>query len=348
MSIDVTTQIHQYLTTAPSSLFAQQEVKIVAHWEGDANLLWRVAAAGEDGVVKLFLDAGQARSRRQFDGHQHFAPRGLAPTPLWADRYPQGLSRQLIVYRWVEGDTLDLDDPSSIVAWAEAIAALHATPVGEVRRFSPRPINLDYYWRIEEESIGQIKRWLASSGLTLQAHFNAMAAATAALVETALPLWSSAPPASIHGDLTHDHTLLARGQVVLLDWEMYGLGDPAADVARLLQREAHLLNEGQRELWLDRYLTLTDEPALASRIEVMQRLLDVHSVVYLLVGLQQHTGAAVASDLQDALPFLQATLNTALTRASRALALPEVGTTDQTVADFVVWLTSTTPHGSTG
>ena len=343
MSIDVTTQIHQYLTTAPSSLFAQQNVEIKAHWEGDANLLWRVIAAGEDAVVKLFLDAGQARSRRQFDGHQHFSPRGLAPTPLWADRYPQGLSRPLIVYRWVEGDALEVDDPSAIVAWAEAIATLHATPVDDVRRFSPHPINLDYYWRIEQESIGQIERWLAPSGLTLQAHFAKMAATTETLVKTALPFQSVARPAPVHGDLSHHHTLLTRGQVVLLDWEMYGLGDPAADAARLLQREVHLLNEDQRELWLDRYLTLTDEPALANRIDVMQRLLDVHSVVYLLVGLHQHTGTTVASDLQDALPFLQATLSTALTRAGRTLALPEDGTTDQTVADFIAWLTSAPP-----
>src|SRR3954471_3842511 len=102
MPVDLTGPVHESLTTAPSSLFVQQPVEILAHWQGDANLLWRVGAGEQQAGVKVFLDAGQARSRRQFDAQQLLAPVGLAPEPLWVDRYPQGLSRQLIVYRWCD------------------------------------------------------------------------------------------------------------------------------------------------------------------------------------------------------------------------------------------------------
>jgi thiamine kinase-like enzyme len=346
MAADPTAQILQYLTTAPSSLFAQQKVEVIDHWEGDAHLLWRVTAGDQreqQAVVKLFLDAGQARSRRQFDGHQIFAPIGLAPQPLWADRYPHGLSRQLIVYTWSNGETVVPDEPSELDAWAEAIALLHNTPMDEVQRFSPHPINLDFYWRIEQVSIAQISRWLAASGLTLHTIFQGLAGATEQLVEHSLPLWATAAPTPVHGDLSRAHTLLERGRVLLLDWEMFGLGDPALDVAHMLQREAQTLTAQQTDAWLDRYLSAIDQPEIGARIDIFRRLLDVHNVIYLLVGLQQNATGPLDAELRTALPFIQTTLYTAITNAAAALNFNEPVEPQIAVADFIEWLDGATP-----
>jgi hypothetical protein len=346
MTIDLTAQIHQYLTTAPGSLFTQQQVAIVDHWEGDTNLLWRVRVSGQEAVVKLFLDAGQARSRRQFDGHQLFAPAGLAPKPLWTDRYPHGLSRQLLVYTWSDGDPLMPDDPSELWAWAEAIGSLHTTPPDEIRRFSPHPINLDFYWSIEQGSISQITNWLAPSGLALTPLFQRLATATAQLIQTSLPLWATAMPTPVHGDLSRDHTLVERGRVILLDWEMFGLGDPALDAARLLQREAQTLDPEQVETWLDRYLTTVDQPEMATRIEIFRRLLEAHNVIYLLVGLQQNTSRQLGDELTEALPFMQMAISRAIDRAVTALRLAEPQDSAPIVADFIDWLRQATPTTS--
>jgi thiamine kinase-like enzyme len=338
MSADLTAQIHQYLTTAPASLFAQQEMQILDHWAGDANLLWRVATPNQQAVVKLFLDAGQARSRRQFDGHQLFAPQGLAPQPLWADRYPHGLSRQLIVYKWIDGEALTPADPSALSAWAEAIATLHNAPADEVRRFSPHPLNLDFYWRIEQASIAQIEKWLAPTGLALHNRFQEVADATGVLVRENLPLWTTASPTLVHGDLTAAHTLVERGRVLLLDWEMFGLGDPALDVARLLQHEAQTLNADQVDTFLDRYLEMSEQPNLGTRITLFQRLLAVHNVIYLLVGLQQNSTTSMDTELRAALPFFQTTLSTAILHAAAALNLDESTNTQNVVTEFIEWL----------
>ncbi|MCC6454775.1 MAG: aminoglycoside phosphotransferase family protein [Caldilineaceae bacterium] len=346
MTIDLTAQIHQYLTTAPGSLFTQQQVAIVDHWEGDANLLWRVQVPGQEAVVKLFLDAGQARSRRQFDGHQLFTPAGLAPKPLWTDRYPHGLSRQLLVYAWSDGDPVTPDDPGELWAWAEAIGSLHTTPPDEVRRFSPHPINLDFYWRIEQGSIAQITQWLAPSGLALTPLFQRLAAATTQLVQTSLPLWTAAMPTPVHGDLTRDHTLVERGRITLLDWEMFGLGDPALDAARLLQREAQTLNPAQVETWLDRYLAVVDQPDMGARIEIFRRLLEAHNAIYLLVGLQQNRSGQPDDELIEALPFIQLALSKAIDRAATSLSLAESHDSASIVADFIVWLRQVTPAAS--
>lgn len=337
MTVDLSAQIHQYLTTAPGSLFTQQEVTILDHWQGDANLLWRVRSGGEDAVVKLFLDAGQARSRRQHDGHEVFAPFGLAPHPLWADRYPHGLSRQLIVYRWVEGALVDLNDPGELWAWAEALAALHTAPPENVRRFSPHPVNLDYYWRIEEETIAQIRRWLNQANLAIAAHFDQLATVGEKLALDSLPLWIGVLPTAIHGDLSHEHTLVARGRIVLLDWESFGLGDAAFELARLLQREAQTLTQEQSEALLNRYLEVIDLPGHAERIDAARRLLELHNVVYLLSGLQQHASGAEAETLVEALPFLQDTLAAAVERAAEALTI-ELSNVQPVVAEFMAWL----------
>jgi aminoglycoside phosphotransferase (APT) family kinase protein len=346
MPIDLTAQIHQYLTTAPGSLFTQQPVEIVDHWEGDANLLWRVRVPGQEAVVKLFLDAGQARSRRQFDAHQLFAPVGIAPKPLWTDRYPHGLSRQLLVYTWSDGDPLTPNDPSELWAWAEAIGRLHTTPPDEVRRFSPHPINLDFYWRIEQGSIAQITKWLAPSGLALTPLFQKLATATEQLVQASLPLWATAMPTPVHGDLSRNHTLVERGRVTLLDWEMFGLGDPALDVARLLQREAQTLDAEQVETWLDRYLTLIDQPEMAARVHIFQQLLAAHNVIYLLVGLQQNSTGQFSHELSAALPFMQAALSTAIDHAATAFSLTGSSNLEAVVADFIAWLTQFAPETS--
>jgi thiamine kinase-like enzyme len=340
MSIDLTHQIHKYLTTAPSSLFAQQAVEMVDHWQGDANLLWRVRSGGQEAIVKLFLDAGQARSRRQYDAHVTFAPSGLAPLPLWADRYPQGLSRQLIVYQWCDGESLSSAEPGILQQWAEAIAQLHTTLPDEVGRFSPHPVNLDFYWRIEQDSLAQIDRWLASSGLAMVSLFRRIAAAADTLVRDNLILWQAARPTPVHGDLSLEHTLLERGRIQLLDWEMFGLGDPALDIARLLQREAQTLTAHQTEAWLAHYLYYADEPYLAQRIDVMRKLLELHNVNYLLLGLQQHATGAHSVELADAMPFIRTALAASLERAAHALWGEPAANAEAFSEEVVAWLLS--------
>ena len=124
------------------------------------------ACGGQEAVLKLYLDAGQARSRRQYDGQQIFAPFGLAPRPIWVDRYPEGLSRQVLIYEWLPGDALDPANPGQMAALARSVAQVHANDASEVRRFSPNPINLDYVWRILRGSITPIQGWLADTGGT--------------------------------------------------------------------------------------------------------------------------------------------------------------------------------------
>jgi hypothetical protein len=322
--MDITTQIHQYLTTAPTSHLRGQEVEILAHWEGHDHLLWRVTPArGGEAVLKLYLDAGQARGRRQYDGQERFAPLGIAPRPLWFDRYPEGLSRQVLVYEWMPGDPLDLTDSAQAAALAQSVATVHNGDPSEVRRFCPHPLNLDYWWRVLRGGVAPIAGWLAerqSDGLAQL--FHQLAAQTEALVTAALPLWQGVAPTPVHGDLQPENGLHSFGSAILLDWEMFGLGDPALDVARLLQYSQPILAaEGQAE-WLEHYLAHFDQPGLSERIEVYGRVLPFGAVSYLLEGLRTHLAQADdAAELAQATPFLAETLRATLRQAVAGLQL---------------------------
>lgn len=331
---ELTTAVHTYLTTAPTSNFLQRDVAMLAQWEGSNNLLWRVKSSGQDAVVKLYLDAGQARGRRQFDGQQLFSPLGLAPQPLWFDRYPAGLSRQVFIYRWAPGELIDPNDATQLLALAQTLAQLHNHPLTDVRRFCPNPVNLDYFWKVWQGGLPVLHRWLVAHRATpIQTLLAQLADAGDLLVQAALPLWANTPPTPVHGDLKLENCLNSFGMALLLDWEMFGLGDPAYEVATFLHLSNQDLDAGQQADWLESYLTLVAQPGLDARIALYRRLLPLQAVTFLLDGLRQHAGEDVAL-VQQNQTFLAATLVAAIQQSADSLQLP-LGDVSIPVNDFL-------------
>lgn len=321
---DISRDILTYLSTSASSEFYQEEIEILDHWEGSDNLLWRIGCNGHESVVKMFMDAGQARGRRQFDGQESFAPLGIAPRPLWFDRYPDGLARQVLVYEWMPGCDLDVTHGGELESLATAVAKLHASDPADVRRFCPNPINLDYFWRMTQGSLISTQRWLTQQNESRMAELlHGFASRSQAIVESALPRWMGVPPAPVHGDLRVENVVSSLGQVALLDWEMYGLGDPALEMASLLYLENQKLSDDLRSLLIDTYLSLVDQQALEERIEVYMRLLPLQSVCYLLEGMRR-AGSNLFAD-PETTQFLQTTLHLTLVESSEALGqrIPE-------------------------
>jgi hypothetical protein len=334
-TMNITAQIHQYLTTAASSHFLQQAVTLSDHWSGRDNLLWRVDASGQEAVLKLFLDAGQARGRRQLDGQERFAPWGIAPRPIWFDRYPEGLSRQVLIYAWVPGEPVNPAAVDQGSAVAHSIAQVHRGNPAEVRRFCPNPVNLDYWWRVLRGSVASIQQTLAhSANPVLLEHFDALATNAEALVTAALPLWAGTPPTPVHGDLRLENVIHSFGIAVLLDWELFGLGDPALEVANFLHLSQAELDEATQTEWLEHYLAQFDQPGLGQRIAVYRRLLPFQGVCFLLGGwLGSRNQGQDAGELTEAVPFLSATLQTTWQQAGQALSV-DVRTLDDAIQNL--------------
>lgn len=298
---------------------------MLAHWAGRDNLLWRIACNGQDAVLKLYLDAGQVRSRRQYAGQQIFAPLGLAPRPLWYDRYPEGLSRQVLIYAWAPGAAVESTDLAQMLALAQTMAQVHAGDPNQVQRFCPHPVNLDYFWRVLHGGLAPLRVWLtAHKATTLLSSFDQLVAKANALVTTMLPLWHGSAPAPVHGDLKLENVLDCFGTAMLLDWEMFGLGDPALEIANFLYLSQHELDAATQATWLEHYLSQVDQPTLDQRIGVYHALLPLQAACFLLDGLRDdlHRAPTVEEQTKN-LPFLVATLNATLQHAAAHLGVAD-------------------------
>ncbi len=325
-----TQSIQTYLTGSPESQFHGREVTMVDQWEGSDNLLWLVECQGEQAVAKLYLDAGQIHSRREYDGQYLFSRDGLAPRPRWREQDPPGLPRPILVYEWTPGDPLDPADRAQVESLALAVARIHSVDANLTRGFSPHPISLSYTWKLLSQSVTQIDGWLAARGADqVQVAFAFLAGHALTLVNQALPLWKTAPSAPVHGDLTLENMVHSRGRTVLLDWEQFGLGDPALDAATFLHANRQELDEAVQARWLETYLAAVDQPGLAERIAVYDKLLPVQAVCFLLDGLRE---TLLSNELAEAGPeayeatrqFLTETILASWSHAAQKLGCQEM------------------------
>jgi hypothetical protein len=328
-------EILTYLTESPASGFAGMPVEILDHWQGSANLLWRVNAGRQDAVLKFFLDAGQVRSRRQYDGQALFAPYGLAPQPLWLDRIPETLPRSVLVYRWAEGESFDAGDGYQWQSLAQAVAQVHTAAVDDMQRFSPHPVNLSYFWSVLGPSLPPLQNWLAAQGLVQLADIlSRLHTSGQGAVDSVLPLWDQAQVA-VHGDLRLENFLNSFGTVVLLDWEMFGLGDPALETARFLHEQRTAVSPELLDDWLGTYLDVLSDPVAHVRIDVYRRrLLPLQDAAFLLSGGMKLTAEERRSqELQDNVEFLAATAQRALAEAALALGAGDIQGDERVAAE---------------
>jgi hypothetical protein len=317
-----TPDVLTYLSEGEKSAFAGRPITIVDRWQGRDNLLWRFQSGNQDAVLKLFMEAGQVRADRQFSGQDRFAIYGLAPRPHWQDRQPDPIRRPVLVYDWIEGDPFDAADPAQWDALADAVARIHNEDPGEHTRFSPHPVNLDYFQRVWQGSRQPLDEWLsARQAPSLHELFTQMWQQADQIMAAALPVFGETMPSLIHGDVTVDHLCLHRGQVLLFDWELFGLGDPAQEAARILFYNQQVMDETVQARWLERYLMQVDDPSLAARAEVYRRILPFQSLTFLLNGIQREISndPAQLADLEESRPFLVETISSALVHAAGVL-----------------------------
>lgn len=202
---------------------------------GTVNALYRL---GDDLVVRMpRTDWAKGALDRQRRWLPQIAPQlpVEVPLPLATGRPAGGFPREWAVYPWIEGENQvenRLADPAALARdLASFIRALHAVdfPGGHAARR------------------GTLPGWNEQVQASLEALAGVIdTAAAAAAWESVLrtPEWS-ASPVWIHGDVMPGNLLVRDGQLrAVIDWEAFGLGDPATDLAVAW----NLLPAGAREV----------------------------------------------------------------------------------------------------
>jgi aminoglycoside phosphotransferase (APT) family kinase protein len=183
---------------------------------GILNRSFRVREGDEDLVLKLAGNAAPAlgASRRsEFEMQALAAGAGLAPPVVLADE-----AKGFIVSRHAAGRTPsagDMNDTQLLARVGAWIATLHALPLPDglaVVDFGERAAG--YLSRLQDSSAGGFAGRLADE----------LAARRAALPRPA-------QLAACHHDLHHRNFIDDGRQLLAVDWEYAGPGDPAADLA---------------------------------------------------------------------------------------------------------------------
>lgn len=277
-----------YLASAAESPVRDAVITDVRALPGDRHALWRIQSDRHDIVLKMFLDAGQARGRRQYNCQAAAAQDRLAPPPLAFDRYPQGLARQILIYPWQAGAALNPRDADQRAALGAALARVHARALEGPIRLSPHPVNLAYQWSLMQGSQRRVQTWLADQPLDALTDFlrRALPAAGRQAPREPTPDGAAAP-ALVHGDLYAEHCLVQDQRIRFVDWEMGGLGDPARDIAHLLLHTLRGLSPAEEDAWWSAYGRRPSDAGLQARTAAYGRLLPWASLMELILRLAQ-------------------------------------------------------------
>ena len=296
----LTEAVQNYLAGSPQLSIVPSEILEVEELTGDHNSLWRIKTAQRDIVLKMFLDAGQARGRRQFSNQNTAAQIGVAPQPITFDRYPHGLSHQVMLYEWCPGTPLDPRSDENTSELAVALAAAHARHPEEQARLSPHPVNQHYQWSLIQGSRRLVEEGVFRGGNSKLSDMVLEALARAEiLVLPELDKHELTPPALVHGDLQLEHCLMVEGRIQLLDWEMGGLGDPAREISHIFLHMFPELTSEERTAWLKLYEDRAGFPDLSRRISVYDVLLPLASLFELiLLPAMTHEPQAAAEECQ--------------------------------------------------
>ncbi len=279
-----TSAVLAYLARSPDLAVAEADIAAMEELPGDHNALWWIRTTQRDIVLKMFLDAGQARGRRQFTNQASAAQCGIAPRALTFDRYPDGLSHQIMLYEWCPGTPLDPARAEDRAALAVALATAHARRPEEQTRLSPHPVNPHYQWSLIQGSRRLVEEGVARGGASPLSDMVLEALARAqARVQPELDRHELTPPVLVHGDLQLDHCLKVDGRVQLLDWEMGGLGDPAREICHIFLHLLPNLTPGERSDWLGLYADHAAVLDLGPRVDTYAVLLPVASLLELVL-----------------------------------------------------------------
>lgn len=181
---------------------------------GAENRVWRVVAGDRDWVVRL---GGARDARLAVDRSRELAAATLAATHGFAPRIVHAVvERGLLVTTHVAGASWSRDDARSAAGIARCglrLRALHAVPVSSALPAVEPHAAIDRYLALAPAPSAPVPR----------SRLRSLALAGLARV-------APVPRALCHHDL-HHRNVIDAGELVFVDWEYAGRGEPLLDLA---------------------------------------------------------------------------------------------------------------------
>jgi hypothetical protein len=270
--------ISDWLATLPPFGGAPPNIEIFT--DGKSACLYRLEWGGGLALLKRYkatsspARTGADKRRAEAAALTHFAPLGLAPELLWEGVMPGSMDDALI-YRWAEGtraaDQVLTNDQLELLA--AALRTVHSD-AHNPKLLSPAPRTLEGWWGHTHELYRDMQMRLATEmPIEISDTLSRLLQPVSGDVQAHKRFWQGAPLTLVHGRPEPANMILSEDQVILKNWQDFGLGDPSYELAAASRLLAEQLGEEEpARHFVDSYLDGTEDNMLARRVEIYRRV----------------------------------------------------------------------------
>jgi hypothetical protein len=242
---------------------------------------YTIAASGGSIVFKAYTTIGAERARREIAGMRLVDEINLAPELALAERDGGPLGGGVVAYRTPAGASLKgrrLSD-EEVERWLFLLLTLHHLPLHGASITSALSKDPSAWWRRAQPAWETcLAAYTARSLQPLMSALAQLHAIVGARVQARRDLWSAVARRFCHGDPILAHVARERDRLLLIEWEGFGLGDPAMEIGRaatLAWLSGEITNE-QHERLLQEYrdgVADLQDATLGERLDVFASIL---------------------------------------------------------------------------
>lgn len=240
-----------------------------------------IMASGRRLTLKVYAPGAAESARREIAGLSLAQGLGIGPALVFSDEAGVALGGPTVLLEDPEGDALGERRLSAEEAhdWLFLLLTLHHLPAERVTVPSSMSPDAATWWQRTQSA------WDECRSLYTDERFRALVDALAKLhaivgvhVEVNRGLWANVPRRPCHGNPVPAHLVRAHGRLTLVEWNGFGLGDPAMEVGRAaaLAALSGELSAGQYVQFIADYLAgMRDgkDPSLEERVRVFASIL---------------------------------------------------------------------------
>jgi hypothetical protein len=249
---------------------------------------YTIAASGGAIIAKAYTLTGAEHARREIAGMRLVDEINLAPELLVAEREGGPLGGGVVVYRAPAGATWEgrtLGD-EEVERWLFLLLTLHHLSLHGASVVSALSKDPATWWRRTQPAWEAcLAAYTARAIQPLMRALTRLHAIVGARIQARRDLWDAVPRRLCHGDPLPAHVVRERERTLLIEWEGFGLADPAMEIGRAatLARLAGEITEAQCERFLREYrdgAADLNDATLGERLEVFTSILPLGFVFH--------------------------------------------------------------------
>jgi thiamine kinase-like enzyme len=281
-----------WLTALPP--FAASPPEVLSTTQEEDYTLFTVTSSDTILAVKHYFERerkqkppirpAKDRARAESLALKTYSSRAIAPKLLWSGDAPAHVGGCIAIYPSPQGISAARRqlDGKEIELYASALRTVHSDPV-DLKLLSPRPRDLDAWWLQAHELYRDIPPDLLHAlPPTIEDLLARLTQTVAADSHAHKRFWQGAALTPVHGAPFSHNLLLSDSATTLVDWQLFGLGDPAYEIAATSCILAASAGPLAADTLVESYLSHTDDIMLERRIKIYRRVWQFGYVLQLL------------------------------------------------------------------